>query len=73
MEKQIEMTAEKWGEYEALSQEYKEEHSDLTDKTFRNWVMFIMFCGMENSQLKVAIFEHLKSEGYIVRKKDTEE
>lgn len=73
MEKQIEMTAEKWDEYEALSQEYKEEHSDLTDKTFRNWVMFFMFSKMEDSQLKVALFEHLKSEGYIVRKKDTEE
>lgn len=73
MEKQIEIVGKEWDEFEALSQEYKEEHSDLTDKTFRNWVMFLMFSKMEDSQFKVAIFEHLKSEGYIVRKNDTEE
>jgi hypothetical protein len=32
-----------------------------------------MFARMEDCQQKVAIFEHLKSEGYIVRKKDAEE
>ena len=73
MEKQIEIVGDKWDEYEALSQEYKEEHSDLTDMNFRNWVMFLMFSKMDDSQFKVAIFEHLKSENYIVRKKDTEE
>lgn len=70
MEQQIEMTEDKWNEYEALSQEYKDENSDLSDETFRNWVIFMMFCRMEDSQFKVAMFEHLKSEGYIVRKKD---
>lgn len=73
MEKQIEIVGDKWDEYEALSQEYKEEHSDLTDMDFRNWVLYFMFTRMEDCQQKVALFEHLKSEGYIVRKKDTEE
>jgi histidinol-phosphate/aromatic aminotransferase/cobyric acid decarboxylase-like protein len=71
MEKQIEMVGKEWDKCEALSQESKDECSDFTDRTYRNWVMFLLFTKMEDSQLKVAIFEHLKSEGYIVRKNDS--
>lgn len=72
MEKQIEIVQTEWDKLEILSDEYKEEFSDLTNKNYRNWVLFLMLSRMDDSQLKVAIFEHLKSENYIVPTKTHE-
>lgn len=71
MGNRIEIDGNKWDEYEKLSDIYKEEHSDLGDRNFRNWVLFNMLCNTDkDSQFGVALFEHLKSEGYIVRKEE---
>lgn len=69
MENKITLPAEEWEYFEALSSEYKRECSDLTDRDFRNKILFFMFCRMEDCQQKVALFEHLKAEKYIVPEK----
>lgn len=71
MGNRIKVDRNKWDEYEKLSDIYKEEHSDLSDRKFRNWVLFNMLSNTDKeSQLGVALFEHLRSEGYIVRKEE---
>ena len=65
MDKHVVVRKEFWDQYEELSQDYKSEYSDLTNKNHRNWVLYQMFTRMEDCQLKVALFEHLKSDGYI--------
>jgi len=61
----IELSKEEWERYVNLSEEYKSEQSDLSDRDFRNWILFNYFLRMEDSQLKVALFELLIFEGYI--------
>lgn len=68
MKKHIKIIEKEWDKLESLSTEYKEENSDLTNNAYRNWIFFHMMIRMEDSQLKVAIFEQLKNEGYISKK-----
>jgi len=58
------MNKEMYDALENLSNEYKEENSDLSVDEFRNDIMFKNMIGMEDCQLKAAIHEHLKSIRY---------
>ena len=58
------MNKEMYDALENLSNEYKEENSDLSVDEFRNDIMFKNMIGMEDCQLKAAIHEHLKSINY---------
>lgn len=58
------MNKESYEQLEHLSDEYKEENSDLSVVDFRNDIMFKNMIAMEDCQLKAAIHEHLKSINY---------
>lgn len=57
------MTTE-FEQLELLSQEYREENSDLSNESHRHHVMYINMIGMEDCQLKAAIHEELKAVGF---------
>lgn len=58
------MNKEMYDSLENLSNEYKEENSDLSVDEFRNDIMFKNMIAMEDCLLKAAIHEYLKSIRY---------
>ena len=58
------MNKETFNQIEKLSNQYKEENSELSIDDVRNNVLYKGMIGMEDCQLKAAIHEHLKSIGY---------